>query len=650
MRATVGWALAPALANGAAMILAAIVGQTAVAETFEHIGQPCRGFQVLAGRCVKDRKSDREWFVLTNMNETSGAELIFIDTVKNEGAVYQAPAGAGSWALNEVPGDRLVVGTYYDGVFMIFDLNQMKFVKVAKFEGESYIWNLAMGGDGRLYGGTYPGGKLGALDLTTYAVEDCGAPAPPNLYLRQVSSMADGRLLCSLGTEKPVMLIYDPVTKKFSDVPEQIKGAATGCVWDGYFIAGSRVCKGPELTVVDPPPFPTPPKDKGAWYVDSYMSGNGLLVLRQGNAIYLFRKGDKELTFVSDIDLRGGRTLACNSRNEVLGVRGQEYFVLKPGDATLNLIPIPAQSGPRPTLFLRADGRGRIWGGPHFGQTLFWIAPKTGKTVNTSVVCDSGGEVYDATFVNGVAYAAAYAGGDIVRYNPDEAWDQWNGKNPRTIARVSPAYIRPTGGIVTGPDGRLYSGWMAKYGAYGGAIAITIPDTGENILIENPLGEQAISGVDTDGKSIFAGTCVGANGLPDKKGEPVRFGVINAATKEVTFRKEFPDEGRVGPVIRDVKTGLVVIAAGGDILIFDPVKNEFVEPASDDVPGVGSYKFAGNGKGLVFYGSGKDVMELNLETKQFRQMTELPDNVTNVTVDENGTVYASCGNDVYRLK
>lgn len=196
--------------------------------SIELLAQPCRAKNVLATRVVVDRADGRERFVLTNMNEDTGCELIFVDFDKDTGRVIRAPAGSGSWALNEVPGDRLIVGTFYDGVFVVFDLKKMEFVKVAQFPGESYIWNLAMGGDGRIYGGTYAGGKLGALDLKTYEVEDCGAAAPPNLYCRTVSSLPDGTILCHYIQEKPVTLIYDPASKKYTEPPDALKNVVGG--------------------------------------------------------------------------------------------------------------------------------------------------------------------------------------------------------------------------------------------------------------------------------------------------------------------------------------------------------------------------------------------------------------------------------------
>src|SRR5688572_18991784 len=57
------------------IILLMLTSTTLAAAELEHLGQPCRAFNVLAGRVVTD-SSDRQWLVLSNMNEQSGAELI----------------------------------------------------------------------------------------------------------------------------------------------------------------------------------------------------------------------------------------------------------------------------------------------------------------------------------------------------------------------------------------------------------------------------------------------------------------------------------------------------------------------------------------------------------------------------------------------
>jgi len=628
-------------------LIAAIVSGAPDNAAVQLLGSPCRAHNVLGGRAVLDPLTGRQVLVVTDMNEVTGAELILIDPDADTGTAYRAPAGssAGSWCVLEVPGERLVVATYYRGAFLVFDLREREFVKVALFPGESYIWNLALGSDGRVFGGTYPGGKLGALDLETYEVEDCGAPAPPNMYLRSASSLPDGRILCSFGMDEPKTLVYDPASKAFSAPPPGLEGVSAGVTWNGLFIAGSRVLEDDTLQPVDPP-FPVPPADGGGWAVSTDLSTATDLYLLQGAALFRCRAGDSELTRVGSYDLRGGRYLASFADGTVLGIGGQDYFAIRPGDVDVLLRPIPVEPGPRPTHFLELDPEGKLWGGPPFGQTLFSLDTRTGAIVNTRTICDAGGEVYDATFLDGVVYAAAYAGGDIVRYDPAAPWNQWEHENPVTIASVGPkGYIRPTGGIVVGPDRRLYSGWMAKYGTYGGCVAVTDPDTGATDLIENPLGEQAVEGVAVDGHAIYVGTSLGANGLRNKAGESARFGMIDRATHEVLFQHEFEGASSVRQVKLDAAAGRVLLVVDGSLRAFDPGARELLSGYAEGAPGVGS-SVAAPGTGVAYYGSGSRLIAVDVAKGTHRVVAELPAGISCVAAGRDG-VFVSCGTDVY---
>lgn len=631
------------------MALAAIAS-TVNAATLELLGRPCRAKNILATCIVKDRATGREMFVLSDMNENSHAELLFVDFENNTGRAYRAPAGAGAWALKEVPGDRLIVGTFYDGVFMVFDLKKMEFVKVANFPGETYIWNLAMGGDGRVYGGTYPGGKLGALDLNDYTVEDCGAPAPPNLYCRQVSELPDGRILCYFNTEKPTALTFDPAKKKFDPAPPAISNGVQGAVFDGYFVTGRQVFDGKTLEEVRPIPFPTPPAEKGRWSFNAHMTTRDTVYMQQGQALYRYKAGDKDMTLVCDVDTFRSGIDEVSADGWALGVRGQDYFVVKPGAKAAELRPIPVESGPRQTLFLRVAPDGRLWGGPTFGQTLWWMDPHTKKYVNTSTICDSGGEVYDVAFANGKVYAVAYAGGDIVEYDPSQPWNQIGLANPRVIKHLATnGYIRPEAGVTTGPDGKLYAGWLTRYGAYGGAVSITDPQTGDTELIENPLGEQAVVGVATDGKYVYVGTSLTGNGLPQKKGEWARFGMIDLATKKVVFQREFEGCASVRILGCDPESRRVALSAAGKPMLFDTVVRGFVAEL-DGAAQVGGRSVALPGDGSVIYGSGSTVVRLDMRTGRTTILLQAPSKVDNVAAGPDGRLYISCGVNVYAVK
>lgn len=629
------------------------------------LGQPCRARQVLGGTVVRDRKTGREMFAVTNMNEAQGGELILIDVERDSARVFRFPTGAGSWNVREVPGDRLVIGTFFDGTFLIFDLRAERFVHHVRFGKEEYLWNTAVGADGRIYTGTYPGGRLGALDLESYTVEDCGAPAPPNLYLRYVSATHDGRLLCSFSTEKPIEKLYDPRTRAWSDVPEAIKGVSVAGTWDGYLTAGSRLFAGPGFTPVAPM-FLTPPADQGAWSIDPTLTTDTMLVLRQGKTVYGWRKGEPTLTRLAEADLRGGRYMGVLQDGRLVGIRGQDYFVCRPGETAPRLRPIPGESSPRNLFFLKVDERGRVWSGAPFGQTLMCFDPRTRKAVNTRTVCDGGGEVYDVAFQDGRVYAVAYSGGDIIVYEPDRPWDQWNNKNPRTIASVTPGYIRPVAGARFGPDGKLYSGWMAGYGRYGGAVAVTDPATGATELIENPLGEQAVSGLAVDMRPgsgmAYVGTSLEANGLPHKQGELPRFGVLDIAARKVLFSREFAGAGSVRSIVFDPQTNLVAFIAGTQMRLFDPERRAFL-PLPDDLPqprtglvlapasAPGSRPSAQReaSAGAILFGSGKDLIAFRTADRTWRKIAEPPENFGNVAVSSQCDIYLSAGPSLYRI-
>jgi streptogramin lyase len=633
-----------------------MTGSSAMAGAFESLGKPCRGFNVLATRVVR-APDGKEYFVLSNTNETSGVELIFIDFKNNTARKFPAPAGSGAWLLNPVPGDRLVVGTYYDGKLMVFDLKTMKFTNVIPFPGEQYFWNGALGSDGRLYGGTYPGAKLGALDLKTFKLEDCGAPAPPNLYCRNVSATPDGRLLCNFTTTKQVTKLFDPAGHQWSDVPAQLKNVQRSVVWNGYLLAatnweghnisGPIAFKGKDFQPVDPPPFPLPPADGGSWSVDLFLTSPEALYLKQGSTIWRYRKGEQSLVKVFDQDLKSGAMNAVASDGTLLGIRGQDYLIARPGETTARLIPIPIEASPRPMHWIRTDNHGKLWGGPHFGQTIFSVDLKSGKSTNTGIVCNAGGEVYDAAFKDGKIYLVAYVGGDIVQYDPSQPWAQLEGKNPKTIAHLTTqGYIRPVGGIVVAPDGKLYSGWMASYGTFGGAIAITDTQSGKTTLIKNPLGKQAISGLAVDEKCIYAGTILEGNGLGEQKNVKPQFGVLDRASGKVILQQDYP--GQISRMVLDRKTGKLVILSGGRLRYFDTRNRQFSD-APADVPKVNEIALDGTGDGTVWLGSGASVVKLDLESGGTEKFPA-PGKVERISAGTDGSVFIAVGPDLYRMR
>jgi hypothetical protein len=615
------------------------------------------------------------------MNEISNMELILINPENNDGCVFHAPKGHGSWGMLKVPNDKLIIGTYYDGEFVVFDLKKMHFIKCAKFPIATYIRSPVLGRDGFVYGGGYPTGSLASLDLSTYEIRDLGRPNTINDNMRCLSIMPNGCILCyCTGNGDPSVWLYDPYdpnptnrfnafTGELEALKKALEGSIRGVIWNSYFLprlpnGGIKALEGTSLKDITPLPFPTPPNDQGGYHIDTTLTTKDMLFIHQIRAdsdtglllhcFYSYVKGDKPLTEITKkMDLHGGKVLASNKRGEILGIRGQEYFVIKPDDETLKLMPIPTKPSPRKILFLKADPNGGLWGGPKFGQTLFWMNPITRDLINYSTFCDADGEIYDVTFYNNKVFAVAYDGGDIIQYDPEQPWDQLNRKNPKTIASVGPSianyhpsssYIRPEGGIVLGPDHKLYSGWKNKDASSKGAIAITDPKTGETEIIESPLGGQTISGLAVDNKYIYF-----------TSPESDRLGMINKKTRKF-FSKELSNCDSVASIALDKKTKRIFISTGCGPKIFDTLTGKLIENPSPKESNISSRTIVAPGNGKTYYGNGeKKVISMDMKGLKTKDLGELPENAYAITACKSRTsrrtwdIFASCSADVYRI-
>ncbi len=189
---------------------------------------------------------------------------------------------------------------------------------------------------------------------------------------------------------------------------------------------------------------------------------------------------------------------------------------------------------------------------------------------------------------------------------------------------------------------------MAKYGTYGGAIAITDIKTGKSDLMENPLGQQAISGLAVDNEYAYVGTSLGANGLNPKTGESPSFGMIDLKTGKVVFKHTFDGVGSVGNCAYDIRTKRAAFIAGGKMYAFDTIKRKLVEDLYKDIPPPSCRRLVALGDGKLWYGSGKSLVLLDIKTGKFEIKAKLPEDISDLSATKNAS-YASCGPDVYRI-
>ncbi len=578
----------------------------------ESLGQPCRNFQILGIGSFIDPVDGLEKVVLSNFAAGATGNLILIDPASGEGEDIPLPGDSGAWAVLNWRDEKLLIGTCGTyGYLHCLDLASRTWAEPLRDPDEAYIWNLCIGSDGLVYGGTYPGCVLLRYDPHRHELQNMGrmSDESDNLYSRMVYGGVPGHILVSCGTANPHQTLWNIESGQTQSLGPT--GAAVRGVGDGFISLQS----GDQAVCYDSATFerleqdrsdqltnpPAPPSRYGGMWVHTPLASGSWLVNR-----------------------------------------GQEYYVDDGGHEAPELCPIPAQRPATQILTITADEAGNIWGAAGFGQTIFRHEPDTRTSWNSQVVTDNSGEVYGMAFAHGRLYLATYSGGDHVVYDPASEWGQLDNSNPVTLESVSPRLIRPSGKSVVGPDGHVWSGWMAAYGVYGGGLSKIDVDTHEMSCWYDPVPEQAVMSVAADATSLYFITGGQANGLAPKTVEP-HF-VVWDCTGRITWQHEF-----------DIGTSLTSVAAtGGDyvaIAIGDAV--QFYRPASQrlDRPipvGAPIRYVASLPDGCIAAFSEDHVWRIVPTTGQVEDVGDTPGRVNSMAVTAAGVIYLAVGTELVR--
>lgn len=511
---------------------------------YKYLDQPSRNFCFLGSGLITDPADGREKIVLTSFASGATGRIVIIDPAGGEGESLEMPGDEGAWGLLCYNNEKLLIGTCSQyGYLHSLDLRTRKWLKPLRSGNETYIWNLTQGSDGMVYGGTWPGGRLLRYDARRHVLDDMGALSEyeGNMYLRWVFGEVPGRIFAGCGYDKPHVVCWDMETMKSTRFGKE--RAAIHKADKEY------VC-----TVTD-----------GIYdFYDPYT----LQEIDGGRFI------DKIKSPYEDHLLpKGSRIIGSLMDKRIVGVRGQEYFIIENGQKDPKFLKIPVEAPPTSMLTITADADGNIWGSSNFGQTIFCYDPKDGKYTNTPAVCDNGGEVYGIQCINGKVFMAAYAGGDHIVYDPTKPWDQINNINPVTLKSVAPKLIRPHARSVIGPDGAFWTGWTANYGTYGGGISRVDPVSCEVDLWYDPVPFQQIECLCSGPEYLYFTTAGEGNGLKTKV-EPFYLCAFDPKGI-ITAKREFEEGKKPGPVSVVGEYGLVSV--DDELLIFELEKLNIIK-------------------------------------------------------------------------
>lgn len=595
-----------------------------------YLADPCKNFCILTSIVITDPRDGREKLVMSSFVTGGTGRLIFIDTGSGTGESLTLPGDEGAWALLWLK-DKLLVGTCPQrGYLHCLDMKTRTWAHPLRDGNETYIWNLVLGSDGMVYGGTWPGCVLLRYDPDRHVLENMGKMSRQlgNQYSRMVFSGVPGRIFLSCGfplyaavwsMETGKVSFFGREEAEILEVNENFVCTRTGEELDFYHPITLELLTGP-IRLYDPDSYPWEPETPITRFVREMTRP---------------ARDDRLPADIKPLRLADG---------SMAGVSGQEYCILKKGDPSVELKRIPVDAPSTQILTVTVGSDGTVWGTSAFGQTIFRYEPASGSYWNSPAVCRRGGEVYGIRVIGGKVFMSAYSGGDHIVYDPAAPWSQRNNHNPITLRSVYPDLIRPCAKSVVGSDGAFWTGWMAKYGTYGGGLSRVDPGTLAVDFWYDPVPGQGLEALATGPRYLYFTTCGGGNGLPAKT-EPLHLGQWDPAVKRLARTVKFPEGVLLGPV---ETVGMYVAAGINDELhIFDCDTLKMIRSVCLPERCTCLIRFS-DAELAVFCGS--QLFLIRPEAGGAELLTSLPGPVRTAAADGDGILYFAIAEHLYRLE
>jgi hypothetical protein len=452
---------------------------TASAGQFEVLGVPVKSVLIM-GAVVGVDENTNEVIYFNCAQPGNRLFLLQVNPANGEARQFAAPVGEGAWASLVAPDQCVYLGTWESGYLLKFDPRapEKGLVSLGKPAAtETYLWQFALGTDGRIYSCTYPQARLVRHEPRTGKSEDLGRLDEKEMYARSVASSTNGLVYAGIGTVRSQIVRFDPMTgntKALLSDDDRVGGTASVFrAIDGrvYAKVGQKTfrCDGDALATVETTP------------------ATESVALRDGRVVGNWRVADGSIAYT--LTANGGKTT--------------EHKAGFTGDG-IQLFTVGAGPG------------GRIYGSTAMPLEMFDFIPATRALRDLGNPTAVGGEIYSFATDGKVLYLCAYPGGFLSIYDPTKEWNYGTKaeNNPRGFGSLGDGHLRPRA-MVMGPDGRIYVGSLPPYGQVGGALGVYDPNADK--VVENYrhlVTDQGISAlcVEPATQRIFGGSSIAAGG------------------------------------------------------------------------------------------------------------------------------------------
>ncbi|MDO5503682.1 MAG: hypothetical protein Q4G67_10955 [Actinomycetia bacterium] len=446
------------------------------------------------------------------------------------------------------------------------------------------VYDLQTGPDGRIWGGTYPGGELFSYTPGDSATVNHGQVAPGRNYARSIA-VDDRYVYVGAGSTNPTLVRVDmnsPSTRTEITPPAQLtSGNISELSVFGRFLA-TNIPSGTTLSgathrgqryLYD--------LTSGTWDVPANVPGQRPVGMdSKGRFFYLAanhlnavdsQTGDS--TPLVRTDFPAGRNRMIY-RGALGGVQG-EWLISHTPETGLDAIEVNTYERRSFDLLfkpvslrmksLTPGPDGKIYAGGYGGASLAVIDPRSGAKSLYPTDRDAQnviGEVEGMVQQGPYQFLGTYTRSKIFRYDTRQPWV--DGSNPRLLVDLSgQSQDRPQAWTTSGE--RTFFGTVPAYGKLGGVLGVIDTPTSTPRVIPTPVANQSIVSLAAVGTTVYGGTSRWG-GLGSTPSTPTaKVFAYDTATNRKLWEVTPPDPAQSFGAILVAPNGKIWAAAGSTL-------------------------------------------------------------------------------------
>ncbi|MBA4493297.1 WD40 repeat domain-containing protein [Paenactinomyces guangxiensis] len=377
--------------------------------------------------------------------------------------------------------------------------------------GESFIWRITTDEGGRVYGGTYPSGKVFQYNPETNTFRDYGQMVPGQQYVRSIT-FGKGKVYAGTGTASHIVKL-DPESGEKKEIPLPPDSAANNqFVYDLDFeknLLFARLAPSKDLLVYDL---------KQKKWVDRIADVPGLDVSSHGpeNKVYFVKSGQLYSYDLKTRKLEPQNFKIGNARGfgwihldgpeypgpSLISITfGGDFWTYNPITGKGKWIPADIEGQPVEIQSLGQGPDGNIYVGGYLNGGLASYNPAANKLTEYKGI----GQIEGMKAFQGKLYMGVYSGADIYSYDPGKSWNM-NINPVKHMSLKSNGQNRPF--AMTSAGDQLAIGTVPDYGQLGGALTTFAPQTGGYEVHRNIVQNQSVISLNYRNGLIYGGTSV----------------------------------------------------------------------------------------------------------------------------------------------